>query len=514
MKLAAVRGIAVQGLPVGWPVGWMLGLIVGLGVGLVACGGSGAKPTTPQCVLNSDCAKLSTPGLVCALGYCVPPCKISSDCPNSERCVLLNGSLGGDASVSAADAGAAITGTACQAPETVSCQYTSQCKPPLVCGDDHQCRDQCETDVDCPMQQKCTSMTHLCADPTIDKDYSAAINDFVVADGGAGATAGSSGAAGRGGAGGTSGATGGTAGKGAAGGTAGKGAGGGAGQAMDAGPPPTGDPCVPGDGGLAPELVANDDPAHASVLPLDTAYPGCIQTAADLDYYLVTVPATSVQGGWLTITAGGVATGLRLDNLLYTAADDTQLVFQIAPNPGASASVYVAGKNGTQFLVLIDGINQNSGFGPYTITATYLDDPEAGEPNNLRSQATPITVGTPVEGKFFAGYVSGALPTTTDWEDWFSVPLAAGAYTIKLTNVAADIDPNLVFYDPSGAQLGSNVFSTTPGADLTLNQTITTAGTYYVVILPYSTLPGIVGVGTVLPMWGTQSYTLSVATSP
>jgi len=504
MKLAGVRVISVLGV---------FG-VFGLTVGLASCGGSAAKPTTPECVLNSDCAKLSTPGLVCALGYCVAPCKVSSDCPNSERCVLLNSSVGGDASASVADAGAAVQGTACQAPETVICQYTSQCKQPLVCGDDHQCRDQCETDVDCPMQQRCTSMTHLCADPSIDKDYSAAINDFVVTDGGAGAAAGASGAAGKGGAGGTSGATGGTAGKGAAGGTAGTGAGGGAGQGVDAGPPPTGDPCIPGDGGLAPEIIANNDPPHASVLPLNTGYPGCLQTAADLDYYLVTVPATSVQGGWLTITASGVSTGLRLENVLYTAADDTELVFQNAPNFGASASVYVAGKNGTQFLVLIESISQNSGFGPYTITATYLDDPEAGEPNNLRSQATPMTVGAPVEGKFFAGFVTGALPTTTDWEDWFSVPLTAGAYTIKLTNVAADLNPNLVFYDPSGAQVGSNVFSTTPGADLTLNQTITTAGTYYVVALPYSTLPTLVGVGTTLPMWGTQSYTLSVITSP
>src|SRR5580692_10626221 len=250
MKLAAAR---------------LLG-VLGLMLGLAACGGGGAKPTTPQCVLNSDCAKLSPPGLVCALGYCVQACKASSDCPNSERCVLLNSSLGGDAAVAVTDAGAAVQGTACQAPETVSCQYTSQCKQPLVCGDDHQCRDQCETDVDCPMQQKCTSMTHLCADPSIDKDYDPAINDFVIADGGAGAAAGAGGAAGKGGAGGAAGATGGAAGNG--------------GQGVDAGPPPTGDPCVPGDGGFAAETTANNDPNHPSVLPVNTLYPGCLQTAA------------------------------------------------------------------------------------------------------------------------------------------------------------------------------------------------------------------------------------------
>src|SRR5580704_7820148 len=364
--------------------------VLGLMFGLAACGGSGAKPTTPQCVLNSDCAKLSPPGLVCALGYCVQACKASSDCPNSERCVLLNSSLGGDASVSVADAGAAVEGTACQAPETLGCQYTSQCKQPLVCGDDHQCRDQCETDVDCPTQQKCTSVTHLCADPSIDKDYDPAINDFVISDGGAGA----GGQGGKGGAGGAAGAAGGAAGKGAAGrggstGVAGNGGvTGGGGQAVDAGPPPTGDPCVPGDGGFAPETTANDDPNHPSALPVNTAYPGCLQTAADLDYYLVTIPSTSVQGGWLTVTASDVATGIRLVNVISTAVDNTQLVYQTAANYGASASVFVAGKNGTQFLVLIESLNQSSGSGPYTLTAAYLDNPEAGEPNNVRAQAT------------------------------------------------------------------------------------------------------------------------------
>jgi hypothetical protein len=190
-----------------------VGILV-VGLGLASCGG-GSKPTTPQCTLNSDCAKLSTPGLVCALGYCVTPCKVSSDCPNSERCVLVSSasSDGGTAASGPAGTDGGVEGTACQAPETVSCQYNSQCKPPLVCGDDHQCRDQCEATVDCPLLQVCTSITHLCADPTLDKDYSAAINDFVV-DGGVGGSGGSTAAGGRGGSSGSGGASGGSSGKG------------------------------------------------------------------------------------------------------------------------------------------------------------------------------------------------------------------------------------------------------------------------------------------------------------
>ncbi len=220
--------------------------VVIFGAALGACGGSTKVASSMACHLNSDC---DAP-LICALGYCVGACKASRDCPNNERCVIVgsklvagdggtdsgadgssgavndggggaggggggaggvggmggvagggggakDGGAGGAAKDGGGDGGGATAqGTACQAPETVDCQYNSQCKTPLVCGSDHQCRDMCETDVDCPMQQVCTSMTKLCADPTVDKDYSSAINDFVLSTGGSG---GSSGTGGKGG---------------------------------------------------------------------------------------------------------------------------------------------------------------------------------------------------------------------------------------------------------------------------------------------------------------------------
>jgi hypothetical protein len=48
-----------------------------------------------------------------------------------------------------------------------------------VCGVDLQCRSQCQADVDCPKGQKCTSITKLCADPTVDKgNYDPLTNEF------------------------------------------------------------------------------------------------------------------------------------------------------------------------------------------------------------------------------------------------------------------------------------------------------------------------------------------------
>ncbi len=505
----------------------LVGVLAAVGLGLAGCGGGGSKPMTPQCALNSDCAKLSTPGLICALGYCVTPCKASSDCPNSERCVIVNraiGALGADSgAVGGTDGGidsgsgaggtdgggtdgggtgGSVQGTACQAPETVSCQYNSQCKTPLVCGSDHQCRDMCETTVDCPMQQVCTSVTKLCADPSIDKDYSAATNDFVVDAGSGGGAGGKAGAGGgKGGAGGGAGGTG--------GGPHDAGAGGGTVDASHT--PIAGDPCVVGDGGFVPEPIPNDDPNHATPLALGTPYLGCIETQADLDYFQFTVPTSSVQGGWVTVVVSDVAAQLFVENTVLSVADKGGIGDAISPNLGANASLYFAGKPGAQFLVRLSGYVGRTG--AYTVTVSFQDNPETGEPNNTRAQATPLTVGTPFQGKFFAGYTTSAEPTNADWTDWFSIPLTPGNFTVKLTNAPADIASHIFFYDTQGAEL-SDTYTGTAGSDLTLTLTIATAGTYFVTTVPFGIPNPVGGTGITLPMWATGTYTLTVAPAP
>ncbi|HVZ89715.1 MAG TPA: hypothetical protein VHG72_22335, partial [Polyangia bacterium] len=168
--------------------------------------GSSAKPATPMCFFNSDCTKYQPANLVCALEYCVAQCHTSADCPSGERCVNVSASKadGGAADGGGADAGAAV-GTACQAPEATSCHYNSDCHDPLlVCGSDGQCRNQCQSDVDCPggmlspPTEVCTSISHLCVDPAIDKDYNPNTKELTTTDGGA-TGVGGSGATGKGG---------------------------------------------------------------------------------------------------------------------------------------------------------------------------------------------------------------------------------------------------------------------------------------------------------------------------
>jgi hypothetical protein len=143
-------------------------LVGGLAVAAADCGGSSKPPATPMCVLDSDCAGT----LNCVQGFCVHACNQSKDCPSGERCIVVTI---GDA-----------MGNACEPPEKSVCHFNSQCEDPLVCAADQQCRNECMTDKDCPMGQKCTSISMLCADPTLDSNYDPVTNEFrtTSADGG------------------------------------------------------------------------------------------------------------------------------------------------------------------------------------------------------------------------------------------------------------------------------------------------------------------------------------------
>ena len=134
--------------------------VVLLSLGLAGCGGSsgGSKPNpTPRCVRASDCSG----NLVCIQGFCVQACAESKDCLTGQRCIPATG------------------GNSCEPPEKSACTYTSECTIPLVCGADQVCRPQCQSNVDCPHNQYCTTASKLCADPTIDKNYDPATNEFV-----------------------------------------------------------------------------------------------------------------------------------------------------------------------------------------------------------------------------------------------------------------------------------------------------------------------------------------------
>ena len=185
-------------------------------VGLLSGCGSGAVKPAPGmgCSLNSQCAA----GLVCTFAACHTACVVNGDCPTGQLCVK---------SAAVGDAGAigASAINVCQLPQEVTCVYNSDCKSPLVCARDEQCRNQCQANVDCISPQVCTD-SKVCALPS---QLVSGTNDVQLVT--TGQTDGGADAKGSGGSGGA-----GHAGAGGAAGGAGKGGAGGSGGSSCAGP--------------------------------------------------------------------------------------------------------------------------------------------------------------------------------------------------------------------------------------------------------------------------------------
>ena len=182
---------------------------------LSGCGSGAVKPAPGMgCSLNSQCAA----GLVCTFGACHTACVANGDCPTGQLCVKSN---------AASDAGAIDAGaiTVCQLPTELTCVYNSDCKSPLVCARDEQCRNQCQANVDCVSPQVCTD-SKVCALPS---QLVSGTNDVQLVT--TGQTDGGADAKGSGGGGGA-----GHAGAGGAAGGAGKGGAGGSGGSSCAGP--------------------------------------------------------------------------------------------------------------------------------------------------------------------------------------------------------------------------------------------------------------------------------------
>jgi len=133
---------------------WVLGA-----VGVLSGCSSAAKPTPGlACALNSDCAT----GLICTFGLCHTACvpnAANGDCPSPQLCVK-SGAVGDGGGV---DGGGGIN--ICQLPTELTCVYNSDCKTPLVCARDEQCRNQCQANVDCISPQVCTD-SKVCALPS------------------------------------------------------------------------------------------------------------------------------------------------------------------------------------------------------------------------------------------------------------------------------------------------------------------------------------------------------------
>jgi hypothetical protein len=323
-------------------------------------------------------------------------------------------------------------------------------------------------------------------------------------DGGAG-TAGSAGSAGSGGGAGTDGG----AGAGGAAGTAGTaGAAGAAGGSVDAGGPDgsSGDLCG------AAEANPNDDRDHATAYPLGVPMKACLQSSTDVDFYQFTLPSTPVQGGYVKIQLTDVAVTANVEATIFAVHDNGEINAASNGTSGGSVFLYFAGKAGASFRLRVQQYTHVDSPSAYTLTATFSGVNDVNEPNDLNAQATPITLATPATGYFFGGHEDSTPPAESTWDDRFKVTLPEGEFTFALTNVAADINSEIILYDANGSVVDSESDGT-KGSSVVLKHSVTSnqAGVFYVAVHPYTEFT-LSGTGSTTPVFWTQPYTLTVTT--
>lgn len=300
-------------------------------VGLLSgCGGGAVKPAPGMgCALNSDCAA----GLTCTFGACHTPCVVNGDCPTGQLCVK---------SAAAGDAGAI---NVCQLQTELTCVYNSNCKSPLVCARDEQCRNQCQLDVDCVSPQVCTS-SKVCA---LTSQLVSGTNDVRLVttglDGGGTDAKGSGGTGASGGATAGSGGAAGGAGKGGSAGGAGKGGAGGAGGTACGGPPINFPNVSQGDANpyfTSAVAVRNADTlfmfsAYAGPAPVDGGTDGGA-LAGDAIFVQTFDPATGAKRGpskFLFSVPSGAAFGVT--DVSVASTGEIALIYYVASQPNQYA---------------------------------------------------------------------------------------------------------------------------------------------------------------------------------
>jgi hypothetical protein len=260
------------------------------------------------------------------------------------------------------------------------------------------------------------------------------------------------------------------------------------------------DPCTGADPG-------NEDRDHATPIVIGSDFQGCVQTQTDVDFYEYTTPDMPLAGGVVTVSLTEVSTSGGVDSTSYATSDNGAIESNYASG-GASVFYWFAAVPATKYRV---DVKRFSGTPPtsYKVKVAYTPVNDANEPNDLRTQAKPIAVGTPQNGYFFAGYANSTGLAANAWEDWFKVTLAAGSATMSLADLASDINGDVTLYDNLGVQI-ANTYQSTKGATVVLTKTGIVAGDHYVKLTPFND-PTPKGDGSVSGLYATQPYTLTVS---
>lgn len=251
----------------------------------------------------------------------------------------------------------------------------------------------------------------------------------------------------------------------------------------------------------------NDTRETVTPHALGTAYRACLQTPTDVDRYEITVPATPLDGGVVQISLMDVETTGNVEFTVYVVSDSGQLHSNYNADRGANVYGWFAGAAGSKYHIAVFRHWSDPNPTAYTLKTTFVPVNDTFEVNDLRTDAKPISVGTAVQGYFFAGYLESTGFRANAWQDWYKVTLATGASTITLDPVASDINASITLYDSLAAEVKSS-YEATEGSTVIMTYAAT-AGDYYLKIEPHWAETA-KGNGSVIPQYVTQPYSLKV----
>ena len=84
----------------------------------------------------------------------------------------------------------------------------------------------------------------------------------------------------------------------------------------------------------------------------------------------------------------------------------------------------------------------------YTLKVDYTKVDDPAEPNDTLDDAYPITLGTPIDAYYFAGYKNG-ITVPADLFDYYSIRVpTAGPATVQIENVASKLTVSALVYGP------------------------------------------------------------------
>lgn len=193
----------------------------------------------------------------------------------------------------------------------------------------------------------------------------------------------------------------------------------------------------------------------------------------------------------------------RVQLAAFAAADNSELgTFSFAK--GVTRAVYLTLGPGTKTYLQL---SPYFGEGLVHVTASFAAEKDANEPNNERSMATELALGTDMDAQLLVPYTAAddQLP-----DDWYKVELPVGTATLNISNVPENLRFSVTVFNATGTQVSS---ATTANAGAALvNHTILapTAGEYFIQIADYFSAELGPFITAAKPKHLTETYTLRV----